>query len=456
MTAGNRTSPHSSSRLDMVVIAFVVILLLFVYACLAAWVQIGDPLLTPTKLFHQLFLPIQQQQSIGMLIQFYGRLLLHIIPLITGLMLGYAVPRMLVQQLYRLSPSRADSYLPPSYIGQTPPIVTIDYDQWPNQIQQYALLHVGGPGYIEIENPNVVITEQDGRYSRILVAGRQRLKQFEYVVSVIKIKNYQDNKNDIELISREGFAWQLNLTIQFSIQGCSIRYNGPLNEPIININETNLRKAVYADTHYNNNLLSWHELPIHIAHDQLIAIASTHLLNDVIDHYNGHQLLPNKTTIRNELESQLRDMLVPYGIELHYVDINGLRIDGRFLEIYVNKWREMMRQRAFFHREQEKTDEEKTTDKRNAIRQDMMENLARGFSHTQDRAMHSNVLVEMMEMLKHNQRDDEVVSQPSPMVDELPDLSRTPDTLDPKYVMVEREKLNNLYRTLRQKFPDEV
>ncbi len=458
-----RTRRALPIRPRIVAAVFLVLVALLVYAYVAARIQFGNRYANPVTLITELLEPLREQRSPDALLMFYGRLFLHSLPLVGGVVLGYIVARTLVQQLYGVSAGRADAYLPPSSIGKPSPIIKLDRTQWADQVLNNALLRVGGPGAIEIEKPDVVITERDGRYSRFLVPSeqRQRLKQFEYVSALIEIRKYEANERDFKLISREGFNWYANVDVKFEVAGCSITEDEDTGKTIIKMSEPDLRRVAYAELHHEKGVYRWDDLPLQIVLEQLTAAAAKRKLSDAVDHYDGRQIVMN-TEIQREVEDKTREIVAQYGIALDSVRINDMRLDETFHQVYVEQWEQVSRERAFLHVEQ--SEAEKAEAKRNEIRQSMMMNLARGLSQVQERAAYNNVFaasrLEVMELLKAYQRGGGTLApepepQPNP-IDDAPIFTDVSDSPEPEYVTVERERLNKLYNALRREFPDET
>lgn len=214
------------------------------------------------------------------------------------------------------------------------------------------LLRVGGPGYITITSGEAAVTERNGRFLRVLGPGKHALRRFEYVRSVVDLRQ-QEYRNQrqtvtlgeepIYLITRDGIELQADVTFIYRICTDDATCNPDLNpatdlqtshrptlptkdEPFPFGSEA-VRRAAYAEIVVGDEVYTWERLAIYVIVDELRHIVNKITLDQLID-TRVHTLGPLQQ-LQDRLVLEARRKLKQYGIRLmnaridtiHYPDV---------------------------------------------------------------------------------------------------------------------------------------
>ena len=185
--------------------------------------------------------------------------------------------------------------------------VTIVRETFAEDRRNKFLLKVGGPGYILVQNTDAVVTERNGRFLRVLGVGRHALEPFEYVHSVVDLRQQErpclseDGEEKIRLVTRDGITIWAKASIIYRI--CTDDENCPADGPLTQLptdkprtlptrqipypfGPNAVRRAAYAQVvcreGNREKIETWDNLAQTITVEELRKAAASHALEDLI------------------------------------------------------------------------------------------------------------------------------------------------------------------------------
>lgn len=144
----------------------------------------------------------------------------HVIPLAVGWYLAQQASIGLVQNLFDLdNPNTAVSFLSRLKNPANPPgtAVKINRQTFPKERWRTPILKHGGPGFIQVEHGDAVITERNGRYDEVLGPGRQRLRPYEYVRTVLDCRPQERLRVGLTAHTQDGIELRTDMTLVYHI-----------------------------------------------------------------------------------------------------------------------------------------------------------------------------------------------------------------------------------------------
>ncbi|HFC11295.1 MAG TPA: hypothetical protein ENJ56_00525, partial [Anaerolineae bacterium] len=279
------------------------------------------PLLTPFLFFFELFSP---------------SVLRHFIPIMLGGGAAWWVSTQLIEILYDLpdsaSAARLLSRLQGGISGK--PLV-INRLNFATQQNEKELLRIGGPGYVVLGESDVAVTELNGRFERVLSSGRQKLRRFEKIVTVLDLREQERQRDAVTLVTKEGLALKTNLRINFHLQR---RPNPAQPNNIYTFDDESVRKAAFATRVVPNGLLRWDAQPIHVVVTHLRRIIANKRLDELIDPNYVYEAAPHPE-IQRVMQQDARDELADMGIYLVSAHITALEMSADMHEMLITYWK---------------------------------------------------------------------------------------------------------------------
>jgi hypothetical protein len=107
------------------------------------------------------------------------------------------------------------------------------------------LLMVGGPGRVEIEADNAIVTELNGRFRRVLGPGKHSLARFERVHAILDLRLQERLQTAVKIVTRDGIELETELGITFRIKQGE---TAPTKTNPFPFDETAARQAAYTQT----------------------------------------------------------------------------------------------------------------------------------------------------------------------------------------------------------------
>lgn len=199
-----------------------------------------------------------------------------------------------------------------------------------------VLLRVGGPGQVMVPTGHVLVTELNGRFHRILPAGKHKLDRYEYIHAVLDLQPQQRVLDEFAAYSRDGLELRVGLSIVYRIQSGS---DAATRDNPYPYDETAVRAAAYAQTVLDNkgNVATWEDTPLNMAKGTLIAILAGFRLDEIMTPATAGE--EPYRTLRNELMRQLGLKLHNLGIHLQSVGIHRIDLPDGVTDQYIDYWK---------------------------------------------------------------------------------------------------------------------
>ena len=226
--------------------------------------------------------------------------------------------------------------------------------------QEQALLRVGGPGTIVVPNSDVVVTEYNGRFCRVLGPGAQRLLPFEYVRSVLDLRPH-DREGDVSGVTMDGVQVTCHLAVTFRLSNDDRYFSSedalnqaPTQEPQrptrdrpYPFGERAVRAAAYAEAvDGEGRVSSWTFLPLVVATGQLRSALAKNRL-DVLFDPEARDPAPHPQLLQ-WVQDNTQQVLRKSGIELIALRMGPLRPPETVTAQNLSGWR------SYWEKEQRK------------------------------------------------------------------------------------------------------
>ncbi|MCA9919867.1 MAG: SPFH domain-containing protein, partial [Anaerolineales bacterium] len=270
---------------------------------------------------------------------FHWKVLRHIVAVLAGAYFAYDAAVILVKMLYDL-PDRegAKRFLTRLLAtgGGSAVVSEVTPDILAAERNESVLLRVGGPGRVKVPTGHVMVTELNGRFHRILPAGKHRLNRYEFIHAVLNLQPQQRMVDEFTAYSRDGLELRAGLSIVYRLKMGSQIATRDNPYPY---DETAVRIAAYTQTvtHDKGTLSTWEDTPINLAKGTLIGILAGFRLDEIMSPERPGE--EPYRTIRNELLRQLRLKLDGLGIDLQAVSIHRIDLPLGVTEQYIEYWK---------------------------------------------------------------------------------------------------------------------
>lgn len=268
---------------------------------------------------------------------FHWRVLRHIVPVAAGYYLAYGAAVSLVRRLYDL-PDQAAAWLFLSRLRtmggammEKPiPLRANLIEEIRNEL---PVLRVGGPGQVRLSPGEVAVTEQNGRIFRVLPPGIHRLARFEYIHTILSLREQERFIEEIPLVTREGIELKADVSLGYRI---SLGSDLPTRAKPFPYDEEAVKTAAYDQTVTPFGLSTWEDTPANIARSELKKIIAKYRLDEILqleDSIDDPHLV-----IRSELERRTRLILMDKGIDLVSLHVGRLKFPTAVTEQYIKYW----------------------------------------------------------------------------------------------------------------------
>lgn len=315
-------------------------LLLFVFMLywLFAWSLERLDLTLTMQQFWNDWLPMLPLPSLFIFVveMLHPRVLRHLLPIVVGWLLAQRAAVSLVQSLYQM-PDRAaaaDFLRRLQTGGGGDKAVDLSMNLLAER-QKLVLLRVGGPGAVKVQMGEVAVTELNGRFQRVLGPGKHLLARFEYVLTLLDLRQQERIEPDIKLVTKDGIELIVDLHLNYRIHT-----GGELSTPAnpYPYDETAVRAAAYAQTILPNNKIGyWDSLPQRLGRARLINIVSSYRLDEILYLTRTTTTQPY-LSIQNELTLQIRTALQPNGLELISAYVTRMVLPAEVTAFYIKFW----------------------------------------------------------------------------------------------------------------------
>lgn len=240
-------------------------------------------------------------------------------------------------------------------------LVVINRDTFVDDKPRTLLLRVGGPGVIQVGEQDVVVTEINGRVAQVLGPGRHVLQRFEYVRTVVDLRQqeYRNYAADarhpqeiIRLVTRDGIEIEADVTIIYRIapDDSSVPNGSPLTEVTEELpptlptkarpypfGEKAVRRAAYAETLSGRKTLTWKEKAVEETLDMLRHVAAQYALDKLVYPDESGAIKPYHT-LQDKMEKQARQKLRRFGVRLIHARIDRLRLPPEVTDQMIETW----------------------------------------------------------------------------------------------------------------------
>ncbi len=268
---------------------------------------------------------------------FSPRIWRHFLPIILGWYLAYEATLRLLVVLYELPDRqkardflrRVKSSGPPLEIPVTISAQTLDIER-----QRSTRLRIGGPGKVVIPLANVAVTERNGRFYRVLGLGKHTLGHFEFVHTVVDLRQQEREAAGIPLLTKDGIQISADISIIYRISSGG--------EPLTKINPFPFDSEAVCKVAYNETVLpdgriaTWENKPIGAVRGALINTVAKYPLDELL-HPTSPASEPHYT-IRTEVERNAKRSLAKSGIDLLRVRIGRLDLPEAVSKQYIQHW----------------------------------------------------------------------------------------------------------------------
>ncbi len=267
---------------------------------------------------------------------FSPSVLRHFIPVAAGWGLACLAAISLVRILYDL-PNYATAY---KFLGR---LITGRSSDKPLAISsrtletmrpEHVMLRVGGPGQLMVPPGEVAVTEINGRYYRLLSSGKQRLKPFEYVFTLISLRTQERHVTGLSVTTKDGISLTTDFTVTFHIDS-----GGPLptrTQPFPYSPEA-VEQAAYARSNAGpDKVFNWQDIPVNITTGILAGSVSQFTLDELL-HPTGRAREPHYT-LTQMLERKVRGAIEAIGLHLESIHIGRLELPNDVAQQYIQHW----------------------------------------------------------------------------------------------------------------------
>lgn len=270
---------------------------------------------------------------------FHWKVLRHLLAVGVGIYFARDAAIMLVKMLYdlpdRAGASRFLARLLNSGMGSgMPPEITPT--TLVEERNDSVLLRVGGPGQVKVPPGHVMVTELNGRFYRILPAGKHKLDRYEYIHAVLDLQPQQRIVDNFTAFSRDGLELRVGLSIVYRIK---IGSEPATRENPYPFDETAVRTTAYLQTVLDDTgkVTTWEDTPINMAKGTLVAILAGFRLDEIMTPATPGE--EPYRTLRNELQRQLGLKLHNLGIDLQAVGIHRIDLPEGVTDQYIDYWK---------------------------------------------------------------------------------------------------------------------
>jgi regulator of protease activity HflC (stomatin/prohibitin superfamily) len=211
--------------------------------------------------------------------------------------------------------------------------------------QQYSLLRVGGPGELKIGESDVVVTERNGRFYRVLGPGKQRLHKLEYVRTVLDLRQQERSQDQVSLVTQDGIEVRVDVSVIFRLRlrdDDSAEIPRPTPDTPYPYGEAAVRKAAYAEMVLDNGkMTTWEDRPLRAAIGALRQfVAETPLDMLIFPELTlaGGQTRRPHETLRKTAQARADTSLRKVGIQLLDVKLGRLETESQVTEQRIRYW----------------------------------------------------------------------------------------------------------------------
>jgi hypothetical protein len=303
----------------------------------------------------------------------------NFVPVIGGALFAYATTVTLAQALYDL-PDSAESrvFLHRLRTGASKPVI-VSQQHLARTRYTEPILRIGGPGQINIVDNEVVVTEVNGRFNRVLGPGIHILARFEYVRTALDLREQERKRDNVSFMTKEGIPLTSDVQVTFRLRRGN---RAPTRANPFPFDEESVRLAAYGQVVREEDTGEWDQKPLETAIRQLQNKIGQLRLDELIDPQK-HYVDPHPT-IQQKVERDTRHILFTEGITLTNMRLGAMQLPPDVDQTVLAYWN------TFSERPRpvkEPTDAEKEAARaaqKARIREQMIRSLAAGLAQVQE------------------------------------------------------------------------
>lgn len=265
------------------------------------------------------------------------QVLRHLIPVAVGWWLAYETAVSVVQQLYDLpdasSARRFLGRIQSDSPGSDLPLA-IDPKTLEAARAHHVMLRVGGPGKIKLPPTYVGVTEMNDRFCRILSPGKNTLKPFEYLRTVLDLRQQDRFRQKVELVSLDGISFHASINIVYRIK----TGEPPTQQKPYPYDPEAVRQLAYTETVLNDAgaALTWEVVPELIAGSTLKGIVRKYRLDQIF--YADTPAEALYEIIQGEFKQKVFRAFSNIGIEMREAHVVNMELPDDVKQGYFDYW----------------------------------------------------------------------------------------------------------------------
>ncbi|MCA9940205.1 MAG: SPFH domain-containing protein [Anaerolineales bacterium] len=262
------------------------------------------------------------------------RVLRHLIPVIIGWQIIRYSTVILLQNLYDLPDRENAGNLLNRLLTGSGPLIILRADTLLQDRQQYSDLRIGGPARVFVSSSDVVVTEYNGHFRRVLGPGIHNLVPFERIYAILDLQAHEQENAHVPLITQDGIPMTTSLSITYCLNSGG---NLPTTNQPYPFSEEAVRDAAYAQAVLPKSISDWHGLPLTQAVNQLQKAVANRNLDDLIAS-DPPSADPHADLVR-EIRQGAGQRLRGYGIEILSVRLGSLEPPEAITTQRIDNWR---------------------------------------------------------------------------------------------------------------------
>ena len=260
----------------------------------------------------------------------------HLIPVIVGWWLAYETAVSVVHHLYDLpDTSGARRFLSRLQSGSGGSnSTTINPKTLKADRQSSVLLRLGGPGKIKLPATYVGVTELNDRFMRVLPPGKNTLHAFEYLHSVIDLRQQDRFINGAELTSLDGISFTASVNIVYRIK--TDEYPNQQNPYPFDADAVRIAAYIQTVIDDHGTVVGWESAPERIAVSTLSDIVGMYTLDEIFFPDQSGPIWYD--AIQNEFDRNLYRAFSNMGLELIEAHFVNMELPPKINDMYVKYW----------------------------------------------------------------------------------------------------------------------
>ncbi|MCO5197650.1 MAG: SPFH domain-containing protein [Anaerolineae bacterium] len=322
-------------------------------------------------------------QPITYAASFFSPLVLrNFIPVIGGALFAYLTTTTLLKALYDL----ADMNEARAFLGrlQTGSGKTVTVNRETLSVKRVAepLLRIGGPGTIRISDNEVLVTELNGRFNRVLGPGVHRLARFEYMRIALDLREQERSRDHVHLTTREGIQITTDVHVTFRLRRGN---RTPTRSNPFPFDPDSVRLAAYHETVLaDGTIANWEQLPLETAIRCLQDKVQQLRLDQLVDPH--HRQVDPQPTIQTGMQRETRHALLALGIELIGARLGALHLPPDVNETLLAYWNTFSERPQPVEKPTQAELDARHAVARARIRERMIQSIAQGLAQVQQRS----------------------------------------------------------------------